>query len=267
MRRLKSDLAVFALVVRTSIYKVLGLLVLMAAVQLALFGAVVSRQLEQETISRDLEWASQDPEAAGGHLEIFESLLESCGVPIVFFAAFLLVCMVMAWADSDRKGCRTTYLLGRLNVGRTKLFAPRTVYHMGCLVLLFGVQIGLVLVMYGAYERLQNPEYLSPQALFLAFYRSDFLHSLVPMEETVRWVRNAFLILAGSMEISFWNGTPGNAKRRMLLVIWVLFTILTFSNAIGNIWSDVWVIILNVFCMVITTAEVLGFWGRDIYDK
>lgn len=249
-KSIKKDIAVFALLVRTSIYKMIGLLLLMSAVQLVLFGRVVRGQISQRGYADDLE-----------------SLLDRCGIPICFLITFCLVCLVMAWADSDRGGSRASYLLRRLAMGRTKLFLMRTLYHVCALLVLFALELGLVFGMYLWYAEVQNLEVLSPQALFLAFYRSPFLHSLLPLESVSRWIRSGLTVLAGAMAVALWNGTPEGGKRRLLLILWLLFTGLTFCAQVGSSWSDGWCIAAHSFCILLIGAEALGFWGSDLYDK
>lgn len=249
-KKIKKDTAVLALLVRTSIYKVIGLVFLMSAVQVVIFGRVVRGQISQRGYADDLE-----------------SLLDRCGISICFLITFCLICLVMAWADSDRGGSRGSYLLGRLAMGRTKLFFMRTLYHVCALIVLFALELALVLGMYRWYVEVQNPDYLSSQALFLAFYRSPFLHSLMPLEAVSRWIRSGLAVLAGAMAVALWNGTPGGAKRRLILILWLLFTGLTFCAQVGSTWSDGWCIAAHSFCILIIGAEALGFWGRELYDK
>lgn len=142
------------------------------------------------------------------------------------------------------------------------MFALRSIYYLGCFVIFGAVQIGLVIGMFFLYRRGQTPETLSPQALFLAFYRNDFLHSLLPLEETVRWIRNGFLLVCSSMQIA-WFQTALHPAGKWIPVLWILYVVMTFPQGIGSLGMDIFTMVTAGVCVAFILTEVFDLWGRD----
>ncbi|MBE5868854.1 MAG: hypothetical protein E7293_07860 [Lachnospiraceae bacterium] len=242
MNRAKGKLSVLGLLVRISIYKVLTVLVIMSMVQVALFARVL--------------------QSTDGQQKLFESMIRDSYLSVISRVAFLALCLILVWTDSDRRGCKSSYLLKRLCVSRPGMFALRSIYYLGCFVIFGAVQIGLVIGMFFLYRRGQTPETLSPQALFLAFYRNDFLHSLLPLEETVRWIRNGFLLVCSSMQIA-WFQTALHPAGKWIPVLWILYVVMTFPQGIGSLGMDIFTMVTAGVCVAFILTEVFDLWGRD----
>lgn len=84
-------------------------------------------------------------------------------------------------------------------------------------------------------QSMENGGIVVSQVIFLAFYRSDFLHSLFPMAEACNWVRNALLLLALGADAA---GRAGR-KRQAAQVALFLLAAVCFTDSIGTGWPDV----------------------------
>ena len=77
---------------------------------------------------------------------------------------------------------------------------------MGRLRLLFfwAAHLGTLLALCAAALPRLAPEFSGPQALFLACYRDPYLHSLLPLDDCLLWVRNLSMCAAlGTAAASF----------------------------------------------------------------
>lgn len=175
-------LALWALLARSSIYKVLAVLVVMVPAEVILFCRCIKAEWAYDIKYRTLT-----------------ATVESSHISAVFLVALGLVYFALVWTEGQLES-RSSGTMLRLRLSDSRIFRIKTVYNVACLVLLFAVQIWLCIWMVWVYGREAETVYASPQRLFLAFYRIDFLHCLLPMAETGKWVRNILLLLSFGME-------------------------------------------------------------------
>ncbi len=173
----KPILSLWALLARCSIYKVLAVLVVMALAEVLLFYRCLRT-------------------GAGYTLK---SAVENSHLSVVFVTALWLVCFVLAWTQG-RLDAKSSAAMLRLRLSGSRIFMIKTAYNMVCIIMLFTAQIWLAIWLVGGYGREMGEIYASPQRLFLAFYRINFLHCLLPMAEIGKWVRNLLLLLAFGTE-------------------------------------------------------------------
>ncbi|MDE6640726.1 MAG: hypothetical protein K2K63_09390 [Acetatifactor sp.] len=169
-------LALWALLARSSIYKILAVLVLMVPAEVILFCRNIKTEYHTLTTT-----------------------VESSHISVVFLTALGLVYFALVWTEGQLDS-RSGGTMLRLRLSGSRIFWIKTAYNTACLVLLFAVQIWLCIWLVGVYGREAEEVYASPQRLFLAFYRIDFLHCLLPMAEAGKWVRNVLLLLSFGME-------------------------------------------------------------------
>lgn len=179
---MKKYTSVFALFARSSIYKILAILILMTAAECYWF----SRNMSELILVMSVEPASGLR---------FEELISRSIFSTVFTVSFLLVCAVLCIRGSDF-GAQESYTLRRLQISEKAVFAIQSIYSSLCFVLLVVWQVAVVLVLAAWYGREVSDIYWNNQTLFLAFCRSDFLASLLPLSNVVRWVRNFFCVAA-----------------------------------------------------------------------
>ena len=108
---------------------------------------------------------------------------------------------------------------------------------------------------------LQKPrESLSPQLVFLAFYRCEFLHCLLPMAEVLKWIRNILLILTLSMTAA--TDTSVIPRRNMIIVRAVIY-IMTFFWFITPVGINIADIGLCITCITACTATASRINGQS----
>lgn len=206
----KPTLSLWALLARCSIYKVLAVLVVMALAEVLLFYGYLR--------------------TGGGYT--LGSAVENSHLSVVFMAALWLVCFVLAWTQG-RMDTRSSAAMLRLRLSGSRIFMIKTAYNMVCIVMLFMAQIWLGIWLVGVYGREIGEIYASPQRLFLAFYRIDFLHCLLPMAEIGKWVRNLLLLLAFGTEAA-------GAKKKNYIPLLALLALTAnwFVSSVGRNMID-----------------------------
>lgn len=93
--------------------------------------------------------------------------------------------------------------------------------------------------------------------MFLAFYRSKFLHCLLPLAETGKWVRNILCILALGMGAA----QEREKKRQLGQICQFIVTASWFVTPIGLVYMD-------VICDIVYGVTILGtLWKKDIFQR
>lgn len=221
----KPILSLWALLARCSIYKVLSVLVVMALAEVLLFYRCLR--------------------TGGGYT--LESTVEKSHLSVVFVVALWLVCFALAWTQG-RLDIRSSAVMLRLRLSGSRIFMIKTAYNMACIVMLFMAQIWLGIWLVGVYGREMGEIYAPPQRLFLAFYRIDFLHCLLPMAEIGKWVRNLLLLLAFGTEAA-------GAKKKNYIPLFALLPLTAnwFVSSMGGNTID---LICCFTYIVVITANI-----------
>lgn len=240
--KLKTDLnvgvSVWALLARSSFLKILALTVLLAAAETALICHRLGNAVPPGTL---------------------ETCVEEGLVPPLFLAALGAAFFILLRTES-LLGNVGQYTMMRLRIGPTAVFIRKTVYNVLCLLVLFAAQIWLIFWFAWLYGRIPEAQGAAlpgenRQLLFLAFYRSEFLHCLLPMAETGKWVRNALCLLALGMDAAGSIGKRYRISHLGLLAV----TMQWFTSPIGTGWQD-------VLCCILS-GVVIGADLRNIYKS
>lgn len=162
------------------IYKILGLLFVMAVAEGTLFYFALNRTLVTENAGL----------GSTGLEQLFTRSWAAL-VCVVFFTVAIFLLILTGYEHGSKQG----YTLRRLSVSERSVFLWQAVYNTFCCFLFWAVLLGIALALCKLYVAKVGLEYVSGQTIFLAFYRNNFLHSLLPLEETSRYIRNVVLIL------------------------------------------------------------------------
>lgn len=207
---MKQQLSLFTLSIRASFYKILGVLLVSGIVQCILFHiALQSTGLEQ----------------------VFQSAFTKYIFMLTFVAVFWLL---MRWHSKSN----VSYTLRRLGLPERYFILWNALYCALVYLIFWAAQLAFALLLCKYYTTVTNPDFLNPQTVFLAFYRSDYLHSLLPLAETSRWVRNiAYVIGLGACTAA----SPCLERRKIhpfLPSIPLILFVLFFTRPVGDIAFD-----------------------------
>lgn len=171
---MKKHSSVFMLMARSTIYRVLGLLILMAVAEAGLF------------------WLRLQQGAIDGNFSL-EAIISESRLSWACAAFFLFVNVILSWGSYT---ISDAYTAARLSVSGKAVYLWQCIYNSLCYLLFWMVQILIGIGLCRVYEAMAPAEFVSNQTVFLAFYRSNFLHSFLPFEDTWVWVRNILLVVA-----------------------------------------------------------------------
>ncbi len=208
---MKRHLSIWMLMARSTICKVLGLLLALAAADGALF-ALTLRQ--------------------GTSILGLEQVLTEWPFPIAFGACLLLLTAVLC-LNGCEFSAKQGYTLRRLRVSQREIFLWQAVHNAVCYFLLLAVQTLIVLALCRVYVA-RYPDMVNGQTVFLAFYRVPFLHSLLPLADVWRYVRNAVLCAALGVCAAAVPVQQRQGNRGFAVVILTISTVAFFCQSMAS---------------------------------
>ncbi|MBQ7337157.1 MAG: hypothetical protein IJW40_01750 [Clostridia bacterium] len=220
--------SILYLLLRGTFARVIVLIFATAAVQVGLFYTVLQKELEAA--------------AAGvGAFAPPETLIFRSGAaPIAGVGLILLSILLCSFGSGRTAGLA----LGRLRVEEKTIFWWQSLYNTLCYALLLVVQGVLMSALLLWYAK-EAPAYAwSEQTLFLTFYRSGYLHGLLPLEEISRHLRNALLILSLGMCAAGYPYRRRKGHIPLNIVAMVAITLVGFCASLGSLAGDIIVMML-----------------------
>lgn len=204
----KKYVSVWELFAGSTIYKIAVLLAVMGAVQIFLFQKAMMAYIPMDTY--DLDFLAIE------HYSL-EYMTDKSHSAVVLAVAFVLLTVVLC-----RNGCnigsKSSYTLKRLQVTEKMIFLMQCIYNSLCYVLLLGVQVAVLLIQSGMYTA--HAKYVTNQTVFLAFYRNDFMHSVLPLDGGMRWLVNLLFIIGCGVAAAVFT-----YRQRYGKVAWVLWIV------------------------------------------
>ena len=235
---MKKQLSVFGLFARSSIFKVLGILFLMGAVEALFF------QMELRDALEAYE--------AGKFLPSLERIFSQAAANAYFRVALVLITVVLCLPGCEFKS-HTSYTLRRLSVRERTTFLHQAAYNTLVYGMLLAAQLVVIYALSCYYIAAAPVECVSNQTLTLAFYRNAFLHSILPLEDIGLWIRNGLLIVCLGLTTAEYPYSQRRKKFSWNALVLVMYVIAYFDREIGDLWN----VILTGFVALMMIGEVV----------
>lgn len=233
---MKRYISVFEMIIRSSFYKVLGILASLSVLELGTFYIAMQQPL-----------ASIQPN--------LEELVDQSHFMYMFAIAYLLITVVLVLSGTNI-GSMQGYTLQRLCIKEKKVFLLQCIYNILCYVLLWATQVGVLLAASNYYMTHKTDAILTNQTVFLAFHRNDFMHSILPIQDTLNWVLLfAIIVCTGSFAADF-TRMQRRGKVAWILIIFVAIAFVSFPRGleeepiiliIGMIAYSAFICLRNIF--------------------
>ena len=237
---MKKYLSVFGLFAQSSIYKTLGIILLMILAETGLFAYAFVPDLSSESVSR------------------FEHYIGLSRIDLCLAAAFILITVVLCLPGTEF-GSKVGYTLRRLSVSEKAVFFCQVIFNTISYLILWAVQVG-ILFAFSLWYTMKTPiEFVNNQSIFLAFYRSEFLHTILPLSEVMLWIRNILLVISLGFASAEFPYIQRRRKHSPFIVPLSIFMLLFFITGIGVVEN----IVASIFLFVIVVCKSL----YDIYHK
>ena len=213
---MKKHLSVLMLLARSSIYPLLALLAAVAAAQAGAF--LLAARMAQGVVSPEI-------------------LVKNGRLSLIFAAGFLAL-SALACTFGTETSARQRYTLRRLRIGERAVYAWQAAYNAACFLLYWATGALTAMALTALYLRGCPAGEVTGQSLFLTFFRNDYLHSLVPLQDWPRLVRN--LIFAAALGLStayvpYGHSRSGKGANAIALIAMVT---VTFVRGVGEYTGD-----------------------------
>lgn len=229
---MKKYISIFELFTRSTIYKILLVFAAMGAAQVFMFHRAMP------------EWFPAD----SYHLNFqaieyytLEYMVDRSKSAIFLGIAFVVITAILCWNGCDI-GSKSSYTIQRLQVTEKKIFIMQSIYNSLCYLLLLGTQIGVFFIQSSLYA--QRAGHLTNQTIFLAFYRNDFMHSVLPLEGTVRWGINILIVLGCGISAAMFTYRQRRGKTAGALLVAVACVLFGFVQELGEVLGFMIVVII-----------------------
>lgn len=246
---MKKYISIFELFARNTVYKILFVLLAMGAAQITMFQKAMSEWIPVDYYDLDFQ--------AIEHYSL-EYMVDKSNSPVFMGIAFVLITAVLCWSGCNL-GSKSSYTLQRLQVKEKTIFIMQCIYNSLCYVLLLGAQVAVLLVLCGMY--VEQSDNVTNQTVFLAFYRNEFMHSVLPMEGMMRWSANILILLGCGTSAAVFTYLQRRGKVAWSLFVVVACVLVGFIQELGGqlelgtAFSAVIIVALTVYYHVFQKKE------------
>ncbi len=219
---MKKYLSVFSLYIRSNLYKLIAIIFLMAGAQALMFKNV----LKTVIIGESLEY---------GLLGI-ETYIEKSNIMLVFGAAFLILTVFLTVMGCEF-GSKQGYTLRRLRISEKEILFCQsaancliyTVFLLSEVIIVF--LLCQIYMNFAVKTNTLEATNINHQTVFLAFYRSNFLHSLLPLDDIIWHVTNVLLILSLGFTSAVFPYYLRRKRISLEMFILIPFAIINFTSS------------------------------------
>ena len=230
---MKKHLSVLMLFVRSTLYKFLLLVFVMAAVQTVFFTLAFRR--------------------AEGLFRL-NTIFLGTRPGIVFAVCFLLLFALLCLTGCDF-GSKSGYTFSMLRISPHMVFLWQSVGNLGFIFLLWAAQVCITLTFCSIF----TIHYPQEQAAMLVFYSNDFLHNLLPLEETGILVRNIALLIALAVTSACFPVRMRRGERPVAAIVVVLISVVFFVRDKGSFMANA--------MMSIITLAIAAYAAHAVFKK
>ena len=237
---MKKYLSVFGLFAQSSIYKILGIILLMILAETGLFAYAYIPAMSSEGIGR------------------FEHYIDRSHIELCLAAAFIVITIVLCLQGTEFSS-KVGYTLRRLSVSEKAVFFCQAIFNTISYLILWAVQVGILYAFSLWYTTKTPTEFVNNQSIFLSSYRSEFFHTILPLSEVMLWIRNILLFISLGFASAESPYIQRRRKHSLFIVPLSIFMLLFFITGIGAVEN----IMASIFIFVIVVCKSL----YDIYHK
>lgn len=219
------------LYIRSTFVPAILLILLTPAVSAVLFGINLSNEISVI--------GTQSTEVNG-----LETVFGNTAVPWVFAVSLVLLTVLLCIPGASF-GSRTSYTMARLRVSEKSAFLCQAGYNtlMYCMFWCIGAVV--LYAMCAWYEASVTTS--TTQTVLLALYREEFLHSMLPLNDISRMIRNFSFCLGLGVSAAYYPFKQRSGKVSYVIVPMLCFVLGAFRAQMFQLAWDIWSIVISLF--------------------
>lgn len=219
---MKKTVSLFSLAAATSFWRILLLLVALAATQLLAAWAMLLNRVGSLSLEQILDL----------HVYRFSPAVAVTLATVVFLVGY----------GGSRS--RVNYTMSRLSLSPRSVLRIHVVYCTGVYLLFWLFQVTVVMATMVLYHSIMDPSEISPQLALLTCYRSVYLHPLLPLADWHFWVSTPLICLGLGVNTAIGMMRSWEGKIYLPPVVFSLLTALYAAKPGDYAWAICLVIIL-----------------------
>ena len=173
----------------------------------------------------------------------FENLLQSAQRVGRFWMVLLLFALTRAAGDTA--GSKSVYTMNRLGLSENRMTLVFGGVFTGYFLLYWALQIA---VAYGFFVWYSRFTLVSSNAFMLACWRSEWLHTLLPLNEWWGYLRNIAICASFGFSAAIGSQKIRRGKTHLLSVVPPVLCLFLLTGRIGDFWLD-----------MVLTVVLIGF--------
>lgn len=226
---MKKYLSVAALYIRSSLYRVLLVILVMVACEGAVFGGVLYSAVRESIDSREICPPNLETLVAYSHLGW------------ICVAAFVIVFVLLMLAAGNSKSA-TRFTLKRLRIPDNHIFWIHAFTSMLYFFLFWAAQVVFLYVIAEIYVRCPIMPHTG-QTVMMMFYRNGFWHGMFPLSDVLVHIRNVLLLAELGIATACFQ--PLWRQTRVLWEPYALMTVtITWFGIVPGEWMVGWLLIV-----------------------
>lgn len=260
---MRNYLSVFSLLIKRSFGKIMTLLLLLTSVQSLWF----IRNLSSDNANQNEFMDGEGIYYLLGIEKILENDEILIGLSAVGFIILTILLCLMGCEFSDKQG----YTLRRMNITEKQVFICQSIYSTA----VYGIFIMLQAAMFYAFcliyvdfaDGHQNAfeGLISNQTVFLAFYRSDILHALMPLDDILKHISNLTMITVLGMATASVSYFARRKKTFIETFILIPVILLNYATNWTEMTYELIIIGVSLFIMGILITRIST--EEQAYDR
>ena len=187
-------------------------------------------------------------------------------VELLWIVALVVLIAILDSSGISRKGGKSLYTVQRLEVREWQQVICQAIYNFAVFLIFWAFSVGVTLVICKLYYSQADPTSYGSQSMYLMFYRNDLFHSLLPLAETLRYVRNSFMFLAlavlSAVDV-FWKRL---GKKMGYGFFGSLFWAIQFIKPMGDSSSNLIWIVGSIAFIGVAIYYLVCHLDEDIYE-
>lgn len=242
---MKKHLSVWMLLNRASLLPLAGISAVCAAAQYLLFCSGMKTQTFLAKPGLETAFAQS-------HMG------KIAAVGLVLVLTVLAGCACSTSARSD-------HTIRRLQVSETAFCLWHAAHAAAGIAVFWAVQLATALVCADAYLKQYDPA--GVQTLFLACWRQPFLHSLLPVMDPLRWVRDLLLLAALALASADFARRQRSGGRGYWLPVLAAAALALFAGTPEDLFNDALLLILCAAAVWCLLANLLHAEDKEDDDE
>lgn len=232
-----------------------ALLALQLTWKAALVFSLTAVGLQIFDVYRELMPGGVPLQAAFGFEELLRSAVQRAGQIWMIFLLFNLISFA-----GHTKGSKSVYTMNRLGLSEEQVTLVFGVVFTGYFLLYWALQIAAA---YGFFLWYSRFTLVSSNSFMLACWRSEWLHTLLPLKEWWGYLRNLAICLSFGFSAAIGSQKLRHGKSPLLSVVPPVLCLFLLTGRIGDFWLDMILTVVLIGFTIGYFFTLRGGWEDD----